>query len=217
MPIAIVTGASGNLGKAVVEKYTDAGFSVFGTGNWSDAPIGYKGVKVNLADEQAAADWIHEIIEEAGVPDTVIMTVGGFAMGDIASTSLAGIKEQLSINVDTAYNVARPVLESMKKTGKGTLFFIGSMAGYAAPDNKGVVAYGLAKSLLFRLSELINLETAGTAIKSFVVVPTIIDTPQNRAAMPDADFTKWQSPASIAATIKAASENPQTTSSVIIS
>lgn len=65
-------------------------------------------------------------------------------------------------------------------------------------NSKGMVAYGLSKSLLFRLAELMNDEAVGTGVKTVVIVPSTIDTPQNRAAMPGADFSKWQTPEFIA-------------------
>ena len=58
-------------------------------------------------------------------------------------------------------------------------------------NSKGMVAYGLGKSLIFRLAELMNEEAKGTNIVTSVIVPSTIDTPQNRATMPDADFNKW--------------------------
>jgi NAD(P)-dependent dehydrogenase (short-subunit alcohol dehydrogenase family) len=63
------------------------------------------------------------------------------------------------------------------------------------------VAYGLAKSLNFRLAELMNEEAKGTNVVSSVIVPSTIDTPQNRKSMPDADFSKWVRPESIAEVI----------------
>jgi NAD(P)-dependent dehydrogenase (short-subunit alcohol dehydrogenase family) len=64
--------------------------------------------------------------------------------------------------------------------------------------SKGMTAYGLTKSLLFRLAELLNLEAKGTDVVAVVIVPSTIDTPQNRASMPDADFSTWMDPAKMA-------------------
>ena len=68
-------------------------------------------------------------------------------------------------------------------------------------NSKGMIGYGLAKSLIFRLAELMNEEAKGKNIVTSVVVPSTIDTPQNRASMPDADFTKWVTPQAIAEVI----------------
>ena len=130
-----------------------------------------------------------------------VLTVGGFAMADIAGTTTAMIGQQYRLNFETAYNVARPVFVQMIKQGTGTIFLIGSKAGMEAANSKGMIAYGLSKSLLFRLAELMNAEAAGTAVNTMVIVPSTIDTPQNSVAMPGADFSTWQTPGFIANTI----------------
>ncbi len=207
MKRAIVTGASGNLGKAVVEQLLGSGYQVSGTGLLPGAGESYMGAKIDLADEAATYEWVSSVIQQGAV-DTAVLTVGGFAMGDIASTRSGNVQEQINLNFLTAYHVARPVFLHMKERGSGTIFLLGSQAGMAAEKNKGVTAYGLSKSLLFRLADLMNLEAAGTDVKVFVVVPSIIDTPQNRVAMPDADFSKWVTPAEIATRIFTKAQQP---------
>ena len=198
MRTAIVTGASGNLGQAVVQKFLSEGYAVEGTGSLLlDAPH-FHSVTVDLVNEEAAAEWVQTVIAKHKTIDVAVLTVGGFAMADIAGTSTAMIGQQYRLNFETAYNVARPVFVQMIKQGTGTIFLIGSKAGMEAANSKGMIAYGLSKSLLFRLAELMNDEAAGTAVKTFVIVPSTIDTPQNRAAMPAADFSKWQTPEAIA-------------------
>ncbi|MBI5371503.1 MAG: SDR family NAD(P)-dependent oxidoreductase [Sphingobacteriales bacterium] len=201
MKTAIVTGAAGNLGKAVVRKFLAEGFSVCGTGLLPAAWTGYEGNQVDLSDETASGDWVSSVIKKQGTVETAILTVGGFAMGDIEGTGTKDIADQIRLNLETAYNVARPLFLQMLKQGRGTIFFIGSQAGLDEKKSKGVVAYGLAKSLLFRLAGLINEEAAGREVRAFVLVPFIIDTPQNRASMPGADFSTWQTPAFLAETI----------------
>ena len=68
---------------------------------------------------------------------------------------------------------------------------IGSKPGIDMHNSKGMVAYGLSKSLIFRLAELFNDESKGTDVIAHVIVPSTIDTPQNRKSMPDADYSKW--------------------------
>jgi NAD(P)-dependent dehydrogenase (short-subunit alcohol dehydrogenase family) len=86
----------------------------------------------------------------------------------------------------------------MLKQNNGRIFIIGSRPGLNAMHGKGMVAYGLAKSLIFRLAEMMNDEAKGTNVVTSVVVPSTIDTPQNRKAMPDADPSKWVKPEAIA-------------------
>ena len=215
MKSAIVTGASGNLGKAVVEQLLKSGYRVFGTGFLSADYSGYTGARIDLTDEIATEEWVRSVVQQ-GVPDTAVLTVGGFAMGDIAATRSGNIQEQINLNFSTAYHVARPAFLHMKQRGTGTIFLVGSQAGMEVDKNNGVTAYGLSKSLLFRLADLMNLEAAGTTVKIFVVVPFIIDTPQNRSSMPDADRTNWQTPAQIAERIYSCVRDPLGNDSLIV-
>src|SRR5258706_7703257 len=86
----------------------------------------------------------------------------------------------------------------MMKQSNGRIFIIGSRPGLDAKSGKGMVAYGLAKSLIFRLAELMNDEAKGHNVVTSVVVPSTIDTPQNRKSMPDAKFDNWVKPEAIA-------------------
>jgi NAD(P)-dependent dehydrogenase (short-subunit alcohol dehydrogenase family) len=86
----------------------------------------------------------------------------------------------------------------MMKQNNGRIFIIGSKPGLSSVNSKGMVAYGLAKSLIFRLAELMNAEAKGTNVVVSVIVPSTIDTSQNRKSMPDADPAKWVKPEAIA-------------------
>ena len=119
-------------------------------------------------------------------------------MGNIADTSTKDLGKQFKLNVETAYNVARPVFVQMLKQNAGRIFMIGSRPGSNMARSKGMVAYGLAKSLIFRSAELMNDEAKGTNVVTSVIVPSTIDTPQNRQSMPNSDFSKWVSPEAIA-------------------
>lgn len=216
MKTAIVTGTSGNLGQAVVKKYLTENFAVEGIGSLSIDSPHYHTVAVNLTDEIAAGQWIQSVISKHATIDVAVLTVGGFEMNDIAHTNSSVIAKQIQLNFETAYNVAKPVFDQMLKQGSGRIFLIGSKAGLDMKNSKGMVAYGLSKSLLFRLSELMNDEAADTGVKTVVIVPSTIDTPQNRAAMPGADFSKWQTPEFIANTIFTLSSSVISNESVVV-
>lgn len=197
MKKAIVTGASGNLGQAVVKLFLEKGFQVTGTVIPND-PVtieinaaSFKKVTADLMNEDAAAAFVQSFIALHEKIDIAVLTVGGFAMGAIAETTTSDIAKQYKLNFETAYNIARPVFIQMMKQGSGRIFLIGSQPGKEMKNSTGKVAYGLAKSLIFRLAELMNEEAKGTAVITTVAVPSTIDTPQNRESMPDADFSKW--------------------------
>lgn len=200
----IVTGASGNLGQAVVNKFLKEGYKVAGTVNQNDpvkVNIGdpnFSTIPVDLTDENKAKEFVDSIISSHKSIDVAVLTVGGFAAGKIAETKTVDIMKQYKLNFETAYNVARPVFIQMMQQGNGRIFIIGSKPGLDAKNGKGMVAYGLAKSLIFRLAELMNDEAKGHNVVTSVVVPSTIDTPQNRKSMPDAKFDNWVKPESIA-------------------
>jgi len=204
MKVAIVTGASGNMGQAVVKKFIAEGYYVVGTIIPNDpAPMDFPSDKfekivVDLENEDDSQKFVGAILEKHGSVDAAILTVGGFAMGKIADTKTADIAKQYKLNFETAYNVARPVLVQMLKQNSGRIFIIGSKPGLSAKNGKGMVAYGLAKSLIFRLAELMNDEAKGKNVVTSVVVPSTIDTPQNRKVIPDANFDYWVKPEAIA-------------------
>jgi len=209
MKTAVVTGASGNMGQAVVKKFIDEGYKVIGTMIPNDPvpmdpiAIGFPADKldkvvVDLMNEDDSAKFVATIISKYGSVDAAVLTVGGFAMGTLAETKTSDITKQYKLNFETAYNVARPLFAQMLKQNNGRIFIIGSRPGLDAKNGKGMVAYSLAKSLIFRLAELMNDEAKGTNVVTCVIVPSTIDTPQNRKAMPDADPEKWVKPEAIA-------------------
>jgi NAD(P)-dependent dehydrogenase (short-subunit alcohol dehydrogenase family) len=204
MKTAIVTGASGNLGQAVINKFLAEGIKVTGTVIHNDpskvdsSNPDFEAVVADLMDEDKAKEFVDGVILKYKIVDIAVLTVGGFAAGKIAETKTADVMKQYKLNFETAYNVARPVFTQMMKQGTGRIFLIGSKAGLDARNGKGMVAYGLGKSLIFRLAELMNDEAKGHNVVTSVVVPSTIDTPQNRKAMPDAKFENWVKPEAIA-------------------
>jgi NAD(P)-dependent dehydrogenase (short-subunit alcohol dehydrogenase family) len=204
MKTAIITGASGNLGQAVVKKFMGEGFKVIGTVIPNDTvPMDYpetsfEKVVVDLLNEDDSAKFVESVIAKYGRVDAAVLTVGGFALGTIAETKTSDIQKQYKLNFETTYNIARPVFVQMMKQNHGRIFIIGSKPGLDAKNGKGMVAYGLGKSLVFRLAELMNGEAEEHQVVTSVIVPGTIDTPQNRAAMPDANFEDWVKPQTLA-------------------
>lgn len=202
--IVFISGSSGNLGRAITRKFLDAGDKVIGTilpeEVYTPPDAGNMLIirPVDLLNEFEIKELIENDIREFGGIDIAVLTAGGFAMGDIALTEKADFYHQLQLNFETAYNAARPIFLDMLKKGKGQIFMTGSRAGLDMRNGKGMVAYSLSKSLIFRLAELMNEEAKGTDVVVSVLVPSTIDTPQNRKSMPDADFSTWMDPAFMA-------------------
>ena len=200
--IAIVTGAAGNLGRAVVTKFIDNQFKVIATVRNKDTAPGASAnleeAEIDLTDEESCQKFIDQTIAENNSIDVAVLTAGGFTMGNVAATKSSDIAKQYKLNFETAYNIARPVFTQMLKQNSGRIFLIGSRQGLDVSHAKGVTAYAFSKSLIFRLAEIMNLEAKGKNVVVSVIVPSTIDTPPNRESMPYADFSSWVSPAQIA-------------------
>lgn len=204
----IISGASGNLGQAVVRQFLKAGWTVVGLVVPGDkTPMAIKDknfvkVEVDLADEMHTSLALGRIIKKRGTIDAAVLTAGGFAMGSIAETPSKDIFQQYKLNFETAYHAARPIFAQMLRQGKGRIFMVGSRPGSDMKQSKGMTAFGLSKSLIFRLAELMNAEAKGTDVVVSVVVPSVIDTPVNREQMKGEDFSAWMDPAQMAEIIE---------------
>jgi NAD(P)-dependent dehydrogenase (short-subunit alcohol dehydrogenase family) len=204
MKNVIITGATGNLGMAVTNLFLAEGYYVIATVTNAQAQQALPAHPnlevrvVNLIHEEEAASFVQDAITRHLQVHAALLLVGGFAMGNLKSTSGEDIKKQLALNFETAYNVARPVYEHMREKGSGRLVFIGARPALRPADGKNLIAYGLSKSLLFKLAEYLNADAKGTDVTATVVVPSTLDTPVNRNSMPDADPNKWVKPEALA-------------------
>lgn len=198
----LITGASGNLGKATVDKFLKDGYNVIATVTPGKA-LRFAGnvhtYEADLTNEDAVSSVIAKIISDHSSIDAALLLVGGFAMGNIKKTDGSSIKKMFALNFDTAYFVARPVfLQMMNQPSGGRIVLVGSRPALMPQDGKNMLAYALSKSLIFKLAEFLNAEGTSNNVTASVIVPSTIDTPDNRKAMPDQDFSKWVSPEAIA-------------------
>lgn len=197
---AIISGADGALGSVIVKKFQQNGFFVNGLYHKhaqqpdSESFRGYVG---NLLSEEDTQNTIGDILQAHPSIDVLVCTAGGFQMGNIEKTRTADLMHQYEINFLTAYHLVQPVYLQMKKQGFGRIFLTGSRQGWNIRKSGSTIAYGLAKSLLFNLAEILNEDSKGKVVTS-VIVPSTIDTKNNRDSMPDADYGKWVSPDEIA-------------------
>ncbi len=204
MKTIIITGANGNLGTATVKKFLDEGYKVIAVDGKTDHlefALQHKNFElrsVNLTHESDTAAFVASVIDSYKKIDGVLMLVGGFAMGNIAAATGADIQKQFSLNFETAYYLARPLVQHMQQNGYGRLVFIGARPALNAAQGKDLIAYGLSKSLLFKLAEYINEDNKGKNIVASVVVPSTIDTALNRKSMPDTNPDNWVKPEQLA-------------------
>lgn len=200
----LITGASGNLGRELVKYFIEKGSRVIGVMLHND-PFGeeydhylFEKRYVDLIDEMETTKMMHEVIKKYSQLDVALLTAGGFEGGGFLQTNDSDIQNQLNINFFTAYSIARILLLQMMQQQEGKIMLVGSKPGLYPNDSKASVAYGLSKSLLFHLAEMMNKEGEKNNVYTKVLVPTIIDTPQNRMAMPNSNTETWAKPEKIA-------------------
>ncbi|HEY4875005.1 MAG TPA: SDR family NAD(P)-dependent oxidoreductase [Puia sp.] len=204
MKTVVITGANGNLGTATVKKFLDEGYSVIAVDAKDDHLEFAKENKnferhaVDLTKETETENFVKSVITDRGKIDAALMLVGGFAMGNISATAGSDIQKQFSLNFETAYFLARPLLQHMQQNSYGRLVFIGARPALNPAQGKDLIAYALSKSLLFKLADFINDENKGKNIVASVVVPSTIDTAINRKSMPNVNPENWVKPEQIA-------------------
>jgi NAD(P)-dependent dehydrogenase (short-subunit alcohol dehydrogenase family) len=206
MKTILVTGANGNLGVSVVHHLHDLGCNVLATVGSGALPDDFQKMttdlrNVNLTDEAASRLYVEEITHQHPDLAAAVLLVGGFAMGGILETTGETIDRQIALNFKTAYFIVRPLMEHFEKQGGGQFILVGARPAISPEAGKSMVAYALGKSLIFQLAEIVNAAGKGKGITATVLVPSTIDTPANRQAMPNADFSKWVKTEDISRTI----------------
>ena len=202
--LVFITGASGNLGKAAVEKFIAEGYKVVATVS-PGKDLGFEvagdveTVEADLTNEKNVEEVVQKTIDKHSSIDAALLLVGGFAAGGIKETDGASLKKMYALNFETAYYTARPIfLQMLKQITGGRIILVGARPALKAPDGKKFLAYALSKSLLFKLAEFLNAEGASKNVTTTVIVPSTIDTPVNRQSMPSANFSDWVKPQEIA-------------------
>lgn len=200
----LLTGASGNVGRFVVEKFIQEGHHVISIVAPGEKNVmGMQGnpdvYEADLTHEANTRELIKAITGKCGPLHGAIFLAGGYASGTLEETDEKLLKKMYAMNFETAFFPSQVILQHMLTQPRGgRMVFVGARPALNAAEGKNAVAYALSKSLLFTLANLINATGAAKNVLASVVVPSTIDTPANREAMPSADFTTWVSPGEIA-------------------
>jgi NAD(P)-dependent dehydrogenase (short-subunit alcohol dehydrogenase family) len=201
--VVLITGAGGNLGKAVVDTFVKADYDVIATVS-PMKKLGYTVAKfvdvhaLDLTDQEQVYQLRDQLINTYKKIDALVLLAGGFTPGNILETNLLDVQKMISLNFATAFSITQSFLPNLiSQATPSTILFVGSRQALHPEQGENAVAYTLSKSLLLQFSKILN-NTSKDHLRSSVIIPTIIDTPANREAMPHANFSTWVSPERIA-------------------
>ena len=197
--VVVVTGASGALGKVVAEAALARGARVGGVDYAaSQIPATENRIElgdIDLSDAAQAKKAIDAVASHFGRLDALINIAGGFAFEAVAEGDPKTWQRMYALNVLTALNASRAALSHLAASSSGRIVNVGAMGALQA--GAGMGAYAASKAGVHRLTEALAAEWKGK-IAVNAVLPSIIDTPANRASMPKADFGKWVTPQELA-------------------
>jgi NAD(P)-dependent dehydrogenase (short-subunit alcohol dehydrogenase family) len=195
----LITGASGGLGAAVCKAFLDTGATVIGAARHWPEPVPFIPLAVDLTTEAGCESMVAQALEHGPI-EALVHLLGGFGGGQtIAAMSDKTWDDMMTLNLRAAFCVMRAVLKPMTAAKYGRIVAVGSRAAVEPLPN--FAAYAVSKAGLVALVKNVAAENKDLGITANVVLPSTIDTPVNRKAMPQADFSRWVSPESIAKTL----------------
>jgi NAD(P)-dependent dehydrogenase (short-subunit alcohol dehydrogenase family) len=201
----MITGAAGNLGRAVAGAFAGAGanevlvdLDVAGLGKAFGPDDDRRlAIAADLADRKALDAACEQALKKFGRIDALCNIAGGFHMGeDVHETPDDVWRRMIDLNAGSLLNACGAAVPRMLAGGGGRI--VNVAAGAALRGGARMGAYAAAKSAVIRLTESMSAELKDRNINVNCVMPSIIDTPQNRAAMPDADASRWVTPEALA-------------------
>ncbi len=205
----VVTGAGGNLGRAVAAAFAQAGANLVLVDLHRESLEKSYGAEnaqqlfaaANLLDQDQVAAMAAMAIERYGRIDVLCNIAGGFRMGQaVHETSDKDWNFLFDVNARSLLHAVRTVVPHMKANGRGKIISVAANAALKGVAQMG--AYCAAKDVVIRLTEAMAAELRDSNINVNCVLPSIIDTPENRAAMPDADANRWVAPEALADVIR---------------
>ncbi|HKD04620.1 MAG TPA: SDR family NAD(P)-dependent oxidoreductase [Bryobacteraceae bacterium] len=199
--VVLITGFKGGLGTFVTRAFLEAGARVVGVSRTTEGSDPHRerfsAIAADLLIGENARGLIEAVAAQWGRIDGLVHLIGGFAGGEsIAETDDATLDRMLDLNLRSAFRVIRAVLPKMREQNFGRIIAIGSKAALEPSPLAG--AYAASKAALVSLIRTAARENRDKHIAANVLLPGTMDTPANRAAMPDADFSEWVDPCQVA-------------------
>jgi NAD(P)-dependent dehydrogenase (short-subunit alcohol dehydrogenase family) len=198
MRTVVVAGGTGALGASVSRAFIASGARVIATyvkqveydALSKQVGAALIGVSLDVTDEAAVAKFVAETESKYGAIDALVIAVGGFAGGkQLWETDTATYDLMLSLNLRAAFVMARAILPGMIRQNRGAVVNVASKAGYG--HSAGAAMYAASKAGVMALFDSLAEEVKPYNINVNSIVPSIMDTPSNRRAMPKADFNIW--------------------------
>jgi len=206
--VAIITGASGNLGSAVAKKLITSGSKLALVDRHLDILQNvYKGdfdpentmfvAPADVLDKSSVESMITDILDRFNRIDILVNTVGGYRAGTPThETTLETWDYMLNLNARSVFITSSAIIPAMIEQNSGKIINIASRAALVGSAN--AAAYSASKSAVIKISESMSSELKDFGINVNCVIPGTLDTVQNRQSMPDANFDSWVAPTSIA-------------------
>ena len=210
-PVAVLTGGTGGLGREVARRLAARGFSLAlsylmpDEANEAEEYLGLGEDRLMLrrcdcTDGEAAASFVDDAAQRFGGVNVLCCLVGGWTGGrDVENTDDVRFERMIDVNLRTAFYASRAAIPHLRKATWGRIVMIGSRAAIEPPG--GQAAYNVAKAGVIALARSIAQEVGDTEITANVVVPSVVDTPAFRKAVPFADYVDWPTPGEIAAVL----------------
>jgi NAD(P)-dependent dehydrogenase (short-subunit alcohol dehydrogenase family) len=206
--VVVVTGAAGNLGQAVSRAFLSARAHVVPVDHKPDRlPMLFPSLvgstdhmlstSVDQTEAASVQDMVDQVLERFGQIDVLVNTVGGYQGGPpVYEMSVSDWEDQFELNALTAFIISRAIVPAMLAQGYGKIIHTSSRA--ALQGSARAPAHSAAKSAVVRLVEGLSREVKQQGINVNCVLPSTIDTPENRESMPDADRSRWVAPEALA-------------------
>lgn len=202
--VVIITGAAGNLGVVTARAFQAAGASLVLVDRapdrlpklfpeLADSPEHFLATSVDLGDVAAVEAMAQEAVQRLGKIDVLVNTAGGYRAGTpLHETPLEDWDFLLNLNAKSVLIACRAVIPQMLQQNAGKIINIASRAALMGEAN--AAAYSVSKTAVVRLTESMAAELKDHNINVNCIMPGMIDTPPNRQAMPDADYSRWVAP-----------------------